>query len=90
MKTPKAYRVIHPWFAPGSLRGWAVGDIVNPTGGAAALLMDRGIIELIEDEPDPKDEMEFAEIETAAMDLAEQVTPREPVKRKRKKKAVHQ
>jgi len=36
--------------------------------------------------------MEFAEIETASMDLADAESPREPVKRKRKRKkrAVHQ
>ena len=74
------------------MAGWKVGDIVTPSGGAAQLLMDRCIIELVEDQPnpEPEQEMEFAEIETASMDLADAESPREPVKRRRKKRAVHQ
>jgi len=88
----KKYRVIHPWLPPGQMKCWKVGDIVIPSGGAARLLVDRGFLELIEEEPapDPEPEMEFAEIETASMDLADEVSPREPVKRRRKKRAVHQ
>jgi len=86
----KKYKVIVPWVPVGSMKAYKLGEVMTPQPNVARMLMDRGLIELIEDEPAPKQEMEFAEIETASMDLADAESPREPVKRRRKKRAVHQ
>ena len=82
----KKYKVIVPWVPVGSMKAYKLGEVMTPQPNVARMLMDRGLIEPIEDE------MEFAEIETASMDLADAESPREPVKRKRKRKkrAVHQ
>ena len=80
----KKYKVIVPWVPVGSMKAYKLGEVMTPQPNVARMLMDRGLIEPIEDE------MEFAEIETASMDLADAESPREPVKRKRKKRAVHQ
>ncbi len=84
MEKTKKYIVIVPWVPPGAIRAYKLGEIMTPQSNVAKTLMDRGLIEPVEEEP------EFGEVETAAMELADDVSPREPVKRRRKKRSVHQ
>ena len=78
----KKYKVIVAFSPPGVLMGHThrIGDIMTPQGNVARVLMTRGLIEPIEDEP------EQAVVEMAAMATADEVSPQREIRKKRRYK----
>ncbi len=86
MKPLQKCRVIVTYMPPNAVAGrsYKKGAILTLQPNVARILIDRGLVERVVDEP------EFGEVETASMALADEVSPREPVRKRRKRRAVPQ